>query len=209
MTTNKRSFTALAFFGLWCAVGLGPRFCEGITPLVTFGPETARADLLNKVSERVFSLVETGDDGGSPTAIVKTVFTNALKSILSAVKGEVHEACNELVEIATQKIQEAEQRGELSGEGESTDSDLDDLDFSFMDSPKKTESSIRPHGFLQETKFMDTLKTFATGALKTLAEPMKEAMVQGIKPILPKIKDAAIHVFREACQDAEQKLEEA
>ncbi|EPR61504.1 microneme protein MIC11 [Toxoplasma gondii TgCatPRC2] len=204
MQLKKLSVVSITLLGLFKFVN---GVSEGVVVPVRFGSETARADLLNQVSETVFSLVETTEDDKSAASIVRGAFRSALKEILVAVKGEVQQTCEELADLAARKIHEAEERGE--GRLDKEEAVDDESDFSFLDSPKTSEASIRPHGFLQERKFVDTLKTLAKGALKTFVEPMKAALVDGIRPMLPKIKEVAIDVFRQACEHAEEKLQDA
>ncbi|CBZ52285.1 putative microneme protein MIC11 [Neospora caninum Liverpool] len=203
MQTGRQS-VSVALLGLTTMIFLAG-LSEGVDIPVRFGPETARADLLNKVSERVFSLVETTEDDESASSIVKAAFKSALKQVLTAVKGEVEKTCEELADLAAERIRDAENRGEEHQEKEHDDVS----DFVFLDSSKKSETSIRPHGFLQETKFVDTLKALAKGALKSLAVPMKAAIVEGVKPMLPKLKSTAVEIFKQACQQAEEKVQEA
>lgn len=83
-------------------------------------------------------------------------------------------------------------------------------DFSFLDIPEgRSEASIRPHGFLEERKFLDSLKSMAKDALRSFAGSLKDVLVGAIKPMLPKITDAAVRVFKQACEEAEERVQEA
>ncbi|PHJ19962.1 microneme protein mic11 [Cystoisospora suis] len=178
---------------------------------VSFGQETARAELLNKVSRRVFSLLETEgpSDDGSTSAILKGAFKGAVIQVLRAVKGEVAKTCDELALLAERKIKEKEAAAEVGGAVSQPD-ESDEFDFSFLDSAvTESDASIRPHGFLEEKKFMDTLKSMAKDAMRSLAGSFKDVLVNAIRPLLPRITESAVKVFKQACEEAEERVQEA